>query len=55
MATRIKYPIRQDPAEVGEVLLEVDNLSVEFRTDAGVVNDWNNSFSEPSAKARSSK
>ena len=41
MATKIDYPMRQDQAEVGEILLEVSDLSVEFHTDAGTVNAVN--------------
>ncbi len=37
MATSIEYPALRARPEVGDVLLEVENLSVEFHTDAGVV------------------
>ncbi len=37
MSSTIRYPEVTARSEVGEVLLEVENLSVEFHTDAGTV------------------
>ena len=37
MSSTIRYPEVTARSEVGEVLLEVENLSVEFHTDAGIV------------------